>query len=298
MKREQESPSLWTGLAASFKEDIGVTIARERSFRLWSSRMPSRFKMMRAGWEQNAAKEAYSTKCRYCGVEYQHWKTNDDPQCIHDILSPLCPFRQASQPMSPSLVQVQTLQALSQTETTTDDLNIPASSLLETSRLPYALPPTRDNSFASFPGGSPNNKEALVRSGFYCTGVDKNVHCYHCRGRANDLHLYLPEEIDAQHRQRFPNCRFAQLLLREGDATSHREYYLFSSKLTSLRSTRCRFSVTVSDTTNFCHYCMTNEKDHVLCPCTHLAVCRNCASSVYTCPICGDVALSAFKVFQ
>lgn len=195
--------------------------------------MPSRFKMVRAGWEQNTTKEAYSTTCRYCGVEFQHWKTNDDPQGVHHFLSPLCPFRQASQPMCPSAVQVQTLQGLSQTETTTDDLHIPASSLIETSRLPYALPATLGNSFASFPGGPPNNEEALVKSGFLYTRVATIVRCYHCHGRAKDLHLCSPEEIDAQHRQRFPNCRFAQLLLRESDAPSHSKDHLFSVKLIS-----------------------------------------------------------------
>ena len=175
---------------------------------------------MHTGWERDASKEGHSTKCRYCGVEYKDWQSGDDPKVIHDSLSPLCPFLQASQPMSPSSVRLQSSETFFRTQTPPSGVNILPLPFLQRSKAQYALPPRREATFASFHGGAPDNTESLVKSGFYYTGVGTYVRCYQCQGTANGLHLCPAVAIDNQHRQRFPACRFAQLLPKEGDVQS------------------------------------------------------------------------------
>ena len=176
--------------------------------------------MILGGWERDASKEGHSTKCRYCGVEYKDWQSGDDLKVMHDLWSPLCPFLQASQSMSPSPTILQSPEIFFRTQTAGSDMNILPMSFLQRSKAQYALPPRRETIFASFHGGAPDNTESLVKSGFYYTGVGTYVRCYQCQGTANDLHLLSAVAIDNQHRQRFPACRFAQLLPKEGDVQS------------------------------------------------------------------------------
>ena len=176
--------------------------------------------MILGGWERDASKEGHATKCRYCGVEYKDWQSGDDPQVMHDLWSPLCPFLQASQPMSPSPTILQSPEIFFRTQTAGSDMNILPMPFLRPSTAHYAVPPDRDASFATFCGVAPDLRASLIKSGFYHTGVGRHVRCYNCQGTADSLHLRPAVEINNEHLQRFPACRFAQLLPKEGDVQS------------------------------------------------------------------------------
>ncbi len=225
----------------NFKEERSITIEREQSFKNWPHSSPSRISMLIAGWLLDTTKGKDYTTCPHCGVECDNWEPNDNPLRIHREWSPCCPFLLSEHPIDLSSVPIQTLKEIFMKEKINNAVAQPTSHLISTSTSPYRLPPKREESFRRFPGGSPRNIEILVRSGFYYTGFSTTLKCYDCGGTVNDLHRYSSNEIDIQHRNQFPYCRFAQLLPRPDELRSTSKLQIRSySHLTIFRIYFCR----------------------------------------------------------
>jgi hypothetical protein len=186
--------------------------------------------MFAAGWLFNSTKAADYTACPYCGVSYHNWQPEDNPWLIHRRLRPSCPFLLSPHPMHSSSVSIKRSQDVFTPEKIGHKTVRTMSDVIITSVLPYGVPPDRHESFSSFPGGPPENIDALCQSGFYYEPRNKNIRCYNCLGVTNDFHECPPNEINTLHLTKFPECHFPQLLLQQGEARPTSKFYLYSSE--------------------------------------------------------------------
>jgi hypothetical protein len=199
----------------NFKEERSTTIEREQSFKNWPHSSPSRISMLTAGWSLDTTKGIDFTTCPHCGVECNGWEPNDDSLRIHRGWSPSCPFILAEHPIHPSSVAIKALDKVYTNERIADDVVKPMPKVIMSSNSLYAKIPERLNSFSSFPGGPPENVNALVQSGFYCVKTDTLLQCYYCGGLVKDFHQYPSNEINNIHNNRFQHCCLAQMLCEE-----------------------------------------------------------------------------------
>jgi hypothetical protein len=177
--------------------------------------------MFTAGWLLDETK----SRCPYCGVEYENYQPGDNSLIIHRDRSPNCPFVLSSNPMHPSSVSIKSLGEVYPPKRIADEVLQPKSNVILTSHSSYAQKPEREKSFNIFPGGPPQNIEALVTSGFYCTGVDTLLQCYSCAKPVNHFDQYPPNEINTEHLRRFPDCTFARLISEKRETRSTRMFY-------------------------------------------------------------------------
>jgi hypothetical protein len=172
--------------------------------------------MLFAGWSLDTTKGKDFTTCPHCGVECDTWEPNDDPLRIHCGWSPSCPFILAEHPIHPSSVVIKDFDKVYTHERIACEAVKPMSNVILSSNSPYADVPKRLESFLSFPGGRPENADALVASGFYKVAMNNTLlQCYCCGGPVNDFHQYPSNEINTRHNNQFPLCRLAQMLCEE-----------------------------------------------------------------------------------
>jgi len=184
--------------------------------------------MFAAGWLFHSTEASGYAVCPFCSVTYHSWKPEDNPWLIHRKLSPSCPFLLSPRPMHPSSVSIKRLNDVFPTEEIADKAAQPMSDVILTSNLPYCGPPNRYKSFSRFPGGSPENIDALCQSGFYYEDTNKNIQYGSCLIVADKFHTYPSNEINSRYRNEFPRCRFAQLLPQKAEARPTSKFYLYS----------------------------------------------------------------------
>jgi hypothetical protein len=130
--------------------------------------------------------------------------------------------------MHPSSVSIKRLDEILTPEKITIEAAQAMSNIILPSNSPYAEPPKREQSFSKFPGEPPKNVDALVKSGFYYSGISTLLQCYNCGGVVNDFHQHPSSKINTKHREQFQDCCVARLLSHEDKTRSTSKFYLYN----------------------------------------------------------------------
>jgi len=182
--------------------------------------------MVTTGWFLTGTPLDDTTICFQCDARYDNWNDRYNPYIIHRQRSPLCPFIRSLDPIRSSAIPTKHISEVYTEQKINADVNQYNSNVLLPSNAPYCCPSHREKSFQKFPGGSPANTDALVKSGFYYTGVNRTIRCYECQRVANDLHLYPSNEINTEHKRRFPHCHITQLSVNTQSTMSYSEFFI------------------------------------------------------------------------
>uniref|UniRef100_A0A8C9SIG2 RING-type E3 ubiquitin transferase n=1 Tax=Scleropages formosus TaxID=113540 RepID=A0A8C9SIG2_SCLFO len=191
----------------------------------------------------------------------------------------------------------------------------------------------RRSTFVGWPPGGAVGPEALVPAGFFYTGHNDNVKCFHCDG---SLRNWEPgDDPWKEHAKWFPRCEF--LLQVKGleyvrsiqessfstgptavrihiPAISSISVMLSSSLcavLSLLSSSGCVSSVHLCSQglsaeqqlrqlqeERTCKVCLDRAVCIVFIPCGHLVACADCAASLQHCPICRAVVRGSVRTFM
>jgi hypothetical protein len=214
----------FAGNAAGFTEERTKTTEREKSFCHWPHQSPSRIDMLTSGWFLEKTKGEDFTKCSHCDVECDNWEPNDNPLRIHRGWSPSCPYILASHPIHPSLIPIKDLDKVFTHEKIATEAVKPMSNIILLSDSSYSRLPERQQSFSTFPGGEPQNVDALIRSGFYYVKISTLIRCFYCGLPVDDFHQHPANEINARHHNHSPKCRYAQMLLKQTETRSSSKF--------------------------------------------------------------------------
>jgi hypothetical protein len=187
--------------------------------------------MVTTGWFLIRTDADLSTICFHCDARYDRWNVNTNPYLIHRQLSPFCPFIRASYPSQPSAVPIRPIDEVFTQQRIAADANRPCSNVIVPSNVSYSCPCDREKSFYKFPRGYPENGDALINSGFYYTGLNTIIRCYHCRVLVNNLHLSPSHEIDTEHRRRSPVCQIARLLADTHTTTHYGKLFNYNCSI-------------------------------------------------------------------
>ncbi|CAF1343543.1 unnamed protein product [Rotaria sp. Silwood1] len=183
---------------------------RYRTFSHWPQNIaPSRTQMILAGFFSCNVRDRVI--CLYCNLICQQWTSDtDDPQEVHETLSPQCPY---------VLFILKTRARLS-TSTLNENTNNSAATadlsrfreIMQTSpcHSVYMEISKRQASFHSWPQESLPSVDDLVRAGFFYTGSNTIVTCFYCDG---SLQNWDPKDNPLiEHLRWFPFCAYAKQL--------------------------------------------------------------------------------------
>ncbi|XP_018594587.2 baculoviral IAP repeat-containing protein 7-A-like [Scleropages formosus] len=187
----------------------------------------------------------------------------------------------------------------------------------------------RRSTFVGWPPGGAVGPEALVPAGFFYTGHNDNVKCFHCDG---SLRNWEPgDDPWKEHAKWFPRCEFL-LQVKGLEYVRSIQESSFSTGPTagaSLVSTsvgeepterrgtaagrggvqrhgRAQGSQGLSAEQQLrqlqeertCKVCLDRAVCIVFIPCGHLVACADCAASLQHCPICRAVVRGSVRTFM
>nr|QEY08360.1 inhibitor of apoptosis [Phenacoccus solenopsis] len=189
--------------------------ARLQSFLDWP--IPSGiegYRLAKAGfyWIQELKK----VRCAFCGIDNPHWDNSVDPIVEHRRYSPMCPFLNnlsvgcSSQNSNDVIVlrenyfeQENELDASRMKEFGILNHRIPKHSK-------YMTEESRVSSYESWPVPDVKTPQELSKAGFYYTGVEDKVRCYHCGGGLQKWKV--SDDPWIEHAKWFPKCDFVVLI--------------------------------------------------------------------------------------
>ncbi|XP_043229691.1 baculoviral IAP repeat-containing protein 7-A-like [Amphibalanus amphitrite] len=148
---------------------------RRRTFFGWPMLRPSAEELARAGFFYTGSADV--AQCAFCWVSLGNWDPSDDPFEEHRRHSPLCSFLHRLQTAPGSVGHHQ---AAGRDETGRHLHSPPPA--VQPSPAPQEMTTveSRLGSFQGWPDGACVRPEVLARAGFYYTGRDDRVRCFHC----------------------------------------------------------------------------------------------------------------------
>ncbi|CAF3004137.1 unnamed protein product [Rotaria sp. Silwood2] len=192
---------------------LEVEIMKEvrcRTFSHWAQRIvPSRTQMISAGFFYCNVGDRVI--CLYCNLICQQWTSDsDDPQTVHETLSPQCPYVLFAL-KTRKILNTSTLNERSNSQAATADVSR-YHEIVQTSAChsAYMEISKRQASFHSWPQEHLPPVDDLVQAGFFYSGSKTIVTCFYCNGsienwRSNDNSLI-------EHVRWFPFCAYVKQL--------------------------------------------------------------------------------------
>jgi hypothetical protein len=187
---------------------------RRRTFSHWSHRqMPSAAQMISAGFFNCNVGDRVI--CLYCNLICQQWIPNvDDPQEVHQTLSPHCPYvlfmLKMRQTASVSILNESSADNTNDRSRTSNILRFNEIVHASACHVSYMEILKRQASFTSWPQEPLPSVDDLVRAGFFYTGTKTVVTCFYCNG---SLQNWGSKDNPAvEHCRWFPHCAYAKQL--------------------------------------------------------------------------------------
>ncbi|CAF1259931.1 unnamed protein product [Rotaria sordida] len=149
--------------------------------------------------------------CLYCNLICQQWTPHtDDPEEVHQTLSPLCPYvlflLKTHQTSTVSILNDRT----NNRAVTSNLLRFNEIVQASASHRAYIEISKRQTSFNSWPQEELPSVDDLVRAGFFYTGSKTIVTCFYCNG---SLQNWGPKDNPLiEHVRWFPLCAYAKQL--------------------------------------------------------------------------------------
>ena len=190
-------------------------------------------------------------------------------------------------------------------------LNIIAHSPTMVQHQAYATLEARYESFSANgkKWSKPQRPLELAACGFYWTGQDDRVVCFHCNLNLID---WEPKDHPLKEHIRWqPSCRFLHLL-KDQAFVSNVWRQIQQEKSTEEGSNLQQvvqdfenlnihtdvFQERVDSQSLSCVICLTRERKIVFFPCRHILCCLFCCNSLIKCPICQTPITALVKVYM
>ncbi|CAF1351461.1 unnamed protein product [Adineta steineri] len=254
-------------LSEEFIEEKSISIEREKSLHKWSFDKPSRYDITRGGW---IIYDNYS-KCPHCHIQYNNWKSDDNPLDIHKYLSPLCLFVLSTNPFNYERIPIKKMDEEFTDEFIINAASQPYTGLVRARHESGHTISDRLNSFEQFPDHGSNDTNELAISGIYYDNRTKTIKCFYCESNMRIINGDSSFTQCFQHLHRVSNCHYIKQI---NDVNSH-----------SLKQ----------QPSNKCSWCMVNEKRLMALPCRHFCLCDQCAHIKQLCPIC-QIEVTAYVI--
>jgi hypothetical protein len=217
-KRIEIEPSDSISLTNTLIETVRIIQVRRRTFSHWPHRTsPSSEQMIEAGFFHCNVGDRVI--CIYCNLICQQWTPyTDDPCEVHKTLSPNCIYVKSKliRPAAPSTIIVNensaSVTSASQLPTSNNLDPVQPNEIVFTAacHAAYTERLERCASYATWPYKNLPSVDDLVRAGFFYTGTNTTVTCFHCNG---SLQNWGPNDNPMiEHARWFPHCAHAKQL--------------------------------------------------------------------------------------
>ncbi|XP_032688139.1 baculoviral IAP repeat-containing protein 7 isoform X2 [Odontomachus brunneus] len=187
-------------------KDYGTVSQRLRSFNSWPiSSVVSPEQLAKSGFYYLQFSDL--VECIYCGGVLTKWEAGDDPDSEHRLHFPNCDFYMRYETEDEAL-EIPNVTLVPGTKTDMTELGIQIHN--GPSNPKNATYEERLRTFVGWPTDHNQTPEMLSTAGFYYTGFQDQVRCFHCDG---GLRNWEPEDdVWSEHARWFPTCTFVNLV--------------------------------------------------------------------------------------
>ncbi|KYN06939.1 Apoptosis 2 inhibitor [Cyphomyrmex costatus] len=142
-------------------------------------------------------------ECAFCKGVMMNWKPGDNPDSVHRLNFPNCDFYMRLQPVEELFGFVCVMP-----ESRTD---MPGIQIHKTPQRPgFTMYEKRLQTFKGWPKNLNQTPEMLAEAGFYYSGYEDQVRCFHCDG---GLRNWQPtDDVWVEHARWFSSCFFVNLV--------------------------------------------------------------------------------------
>lgn len=206
-KRQRvEDPNVNT-VSNSFFEHELLQQVRQRTFSHWHRRGgPTSAQMVEAGFFYCNIEDR--TICLHCNLICQRWIPYIDNPCeVHRTISPNCVYvkEKLMRPLTSS-INVEHENSASTTDSNVLQSDNNGSHVAHHRN--YSPFHKRDASFATWPEKYSTSVDTLVKAGFFYTGNQTIVTCFHCNGSLDASNMRKNPLVE--HITQFPHCDYAK----------------------------------------------------------------------------------------
>ncbi|XP_071626658.1 death-associated inhibitor of apoptosis 2 [Temnothorax longispinosus] len=184
--------------------EYGTFAQRLQSFKTWpitSIVHPEQLAL--AGFYYLQSKDV--VECAFCRGILMNWKPGDDPDCAHRMSFPNCDFYMKRDTGDDLLGLVR---VMPETITNMKELGIQKHKAPQ--RPEYATYEKRLQTFRGWSKNLNQTPEMLAEAGFYYSGYEDQVRCFHCDG---GLRNWQPtDDVWVEHARWFSHCVFVNLV--------------------------------------------------------------------------------------
>ncbi|KYN30917.1 Apoptosis 2 inhibitor [Trachymyrmex septentrionalis] len=183
-------------------KEYGTLVERIVSFQKWPKTSiihPHKLAMAGFYYLQNED----MVECAFCRGVIMNWKPGDNPDSVHRLNFPNCDFYMRLEPAE-ELFGFVCVVPESRT-------NMPGIQVHKTPQRPgFAMYEKRLQTFKGWPKNLKQTPEMLAEAGFYYSGYEDQVRCFHCDG---GLRNWQPtDDVWVEHARWFSNCFFVNLV--------------------------------------------------------------------------------------
>ncbi|EFN85667.1 Apoptosis 2 inhibitor [Harpegnathos saltator] len=186
--------------------DYGTTSQRLRSFVNWPiSSVVSPEQLAKSGFYYLQFSDL--VECIYCGGVLTKWEAGDDPDSEHRLHFPNCDFYMRYETEDEAL-ELANVTLVSGATTGITELGIQVHTAPSNPK--NTTYEERLRTFVGWPTDHKQTPEMLSAAGFYYTGTQDQVRCFHCDG---GLRNWEPkDDVWSEHARWFPTCTFVNLV--------------------------------------------------------------------------------------
>ena len=174
----------------------------------------------------------------------------------------------------------------------------------------------------AWPPGIIQKPQDIANAGMFYTGTSDYVICYYC---GNGLYKWEPtDSVLFEHARHYPDCGYLNLIASNDNIeirnlSEKRDSICISiDKIINLKSIfkkigisntmtwfpKCCKKVVYNNKDSqdtkrdyFCKLCVEREANTLFLPCSHMMVCRYCATRLNKCPVCRSLINQMVKVY-
>ncbi|XP_009072799.1 PREDICTED: baculoviral IAP repeat-containing protein 7 [Acanthisitta chloris] len=330
-----EETELRAACCQLFDSSMRSVARRLRTFQRWPQNSPvSAQELVEAGFFFVGPSD--EVQCFCCGGVLKDWRPGDCPIMEHLNFFPSCKYICGEDVGNQNMFSLEGIfdtvdgQLLSVLQGIVSE----DTALLSQPEYPEMIrEEMRLSTFQNWPQHTNMQPEQLARAGFFYTGEDDVVRCFHCDGGVRNWSY--GDDPWSEHAKWYPGCEF--LLQSKGRVFVNSVRATFSTTLLTPRlswdqteqdsspsqdaveratgtSREERQSVQQKDSDESqlsaeeqlrrlreertCKVCMDRDVSVVFVPCGHLVACGECALNLRLCPICRAVIQGSVRTFM
>ncbi|KFP80074.1 Baculoviral IAP repeat-containing protein 7-B [Acanthisitta chloris] len=291
-----EETELRAACCQLFDSSMRSVARRLRTFQRWPQNSPvSAQELVEAGFFFVGPSD--EVQCFCCGGVLKDWRPGDCPIMEHLNFFPSCKYICGEDVGNQNMFSLEGIfdtvdgQLLSVLQGIVSE----DTALLSQPEYPEMIrEEMRLSTFQNWPQHTNMQPEQLARAGFFYTGEDDVVRCFHCDGGVRNWSY--GDDPWSEHAKWYPGCEF--LLQSKGRVFVNSVRATFSTTLLTPSQLSAEEQLRRLREERTCKVCMDRDVSVVFVPCGHLVACGECALNLRLCPICRAVIQGSVRTFM